>query len=93
MQCDGEDLMARHVPTLPLMTADPKPAHTRLSFHHSLQGQNNFNKNDSWYQQKKDVHASEVLSFSNICQTQRSFSELDYFFISFIDIYIENSKG
>lgn len=32
MKCDGEDLMMRHVPTLPLMTADPEPAHTRPSY-------------------------------------------------------------
>lgn len=30
-QRDREDLMTRRVPTLPLMTADTEPAHTRTS--------------------------------------------------------------
>lgn len=33
MERDRDDLMARHVPTLPLMTSDAEPAHTRLGFY------------------------------------------------------------
>lgn len=33
MERDRDDLMARRVPTLLLMTSDTEPAHTRLGFH------------------------------------------------------------
>lgn len=36
MERDRDDIMARHVPTLLLMTSDTEPAHTRLGFHYTF---------------------------------------------------------
>lgn len=62
MQHDREDLMARHVLTLPLMTADPEPVHTCPSYcrtfiiYFKAWKVKPFTGNDLWSQEEKDTY-------------------------------------